>query len=345
MIKYSCFTVPVGLSFQSSQWGWACNSIKEFEVVLANASIVTASADENADLYNALKGGGNNFGIVTSYTVEAHDQGQVWGGVLNFDKSQGDQVLEATRKFTENYPDDKAAVIVTTEITAATLLNTFIVFVFYDGPTPPDGVFDDFLDIGPVLNTAKTQSFYDLLTANNFGVVHGLRYNIGNEMTTVPNAANGPEVMGAFYDAFVNVTYSVIEASGLLASMAFQPMPKTIVQKAIDQGGDLLDLDTDVNRIVFELDLAHSLAIDDDIIDEAMQNLYNKLHTLVADFIADGKLEDGFLPLFMNDAYFRQDYFGRLRPEKSAFAAMVADAYDPDGFFKTRTGGFKISSD
>lgn len=66
-----------GLSFLSTEYGWAANNIVEFEVVLANATIVYASENSHPDLYKALKGGGNNFGIVTSYKMIAHPQGKV----------------------------------------------------------------------------------------------------------------------------------------------------------------------------------------------------------------------------------------------------------------------------
>lgn len=66
-----------GLSFLSTQYGWAANNIVEFEVVLANATIVTASNTSHPDLYLALKGGGNNYGIVTAYKMVAHTMGEV----------------------------------------------------------------------------------------------------------------------------------------------------------------------------------------------------------------------------------------------------------------------------
>jgi FAD/FMN-containing dehydrogenase len=71
-----------GLSFLSAQYGWVANNIVEYEIVLANASIVTASESHNADLWKALKGGINNYGIVTAYTMKAHPQGQVSMKVL-----------------------------------------------------------------------------------------------------------------------------------------------------------------------------------------------------------------------------------------------------------------------
>lgn len=68
------YIVGGGLSFLSTEYGWAANNVVEFEVVLHNGTVVTASKDSHADLYKALKGGGNSFGIVTAYTMMAHVQ-------------------------------------------------------------------------------------------------------------------------------------------------------------------------------------------------------------------------------------------------------------------------------
>jgi FAD/FMN-containing dehydrogenase len=71
------YVVGDGLSFLSTQYGWAANNIVSFEIVLANATIVTASNTTHPYLYRALKGGGNNFGVVTAYNMIAHPMGQV----------------------------------------------------------------------------------------------------------------------------------------------------------------------------------------------------------------------------------------------------------------------------
>lgn len=118
------------------------------------------------DLFAVLKGGGSNFGIVTSYTLETHPIGKVWGGNYIFKASQTAEVLEAVRDFTDNYPDDKAAVIVTAE--HAALLNTWIMFLFYDGPEPPEGVFDKFKALEPVDTTKTWDSYYDLVSILHF---------------------------------------------------------------------------------------------------------------------------------------------------------------------------------
>jgi FAD/FMN-containing dehydrogenase len=51
----------------SAQYGWAASQVLEYELVVANGSISHVNKDNYPDLFKALKGGGNNFGIVTNY--------------------------------------------------------------------------------------------------------------------------------------------------------------------------------------------------------------------------------------------------------------------------------------
>ncbi|EAW10965.1 FAD-binding oxidoreductase [Aspergillus clavatus NRRL 1] len=329
-----------GLSFLSSQYGWAANNVVNFEVVLANGTVVNANAKENTDLFAALKGGGNNFGIVTAYTLQTHPQDhKVWGGNYVFTADQTPQVLSAVRDFTENYPDDKAAIIVTVE--KGLLIHTWIMFLFYDGPEPPEGVFTNFTAI-PHTSTTKTwDSYYDLLKHNDLFILHGQRYTIATETTPLPNKTVGAEVMQGYYDHWLDVAKSVLDVTGVIASLAFQPMPRTITSKAKALGGDLLDFPTDQDYIIIELDYSYAFAIDDNKIDAAVQRLYGGFDNIISANIDKGLLPDVYRPLFMNDAYFRQDYWGRIRTKEQALQTRLK--YDPDGFFQKRTsGGFRL---
>ncbi|KAF2823577.1 FAD-binding domain-containing protein [Ophiobolus disseminans] len=334
------YVVGGGLSFLSTQYGWAANNIVAFEVVLANATIVTASNTSNADLFEALKGGGNNFGIVTAYTMVAHFIGQIWGGNLFFAADKTTQLLAAVRNFTENYPDEKAAIIMTAELTALGAVDIWVMFLFYDGPTPPPGTFDIFTSLEPISNNCKTRSYYDLLTYNNFGVLKGSIYTITTETIPLPSIANGAEVLGAIHANWRNTTKSILGVAGIIGSIAYQPIPKVLARKARERGGDLIDLDDDVDRIIIEFNLSYWFDIDDATIDQATQRLYQGTRDLVTGFQGNGKLPEAYLPLFMNDAYFRQDYFSRLRSHD--FARAVRTRYDPDGFFRDRTKGWKL---
>ncbi|OGE50000.1 hypothetical protein PENARI_c019G01780 [Penicillium arizonense] len=332
-----------GMSFLSTQYGWAANNVKDYEVVLANGTIVHANEKENTDLFASLKGGGNNFGVVTAYTMQTHPQDHsVWGGNFIFTSDKTPQLLKALRNFVDEYPDDKAAIILTSE--HGPVIDFWIMFVFYDGPEPPAGVFDEFTDIEHT-STAKTwDSYYDLLKNNDFFILHGQRYTIATETTPLPNKTVGADVLQEYYDHWFNVTESVLEVTGVLGSIAFQPVPRTFSQKAKDRGGDLLDVPTDTPYIFIELDFSYALSLDDAKIDAANIDLYQGMDNLVQKNIKEGLLPDVYRPLFMNDAYYRQDYWGRISPASKAQALQTRKRYDPDGFFQKRTsGGWRLN--
>src|SRR4051812_45781098 len=75
---------PGGISFFSPERGWACDYVLNFQVVLANGDLVNANATSRPDLFAALKGGQNNFGIVTRFDLKAFPAGAMWGGRIAF---------------------------------------------------------------------------------------------------------------------------------------------------------------------------------------------------------------------------------------------------------------------
>lgn len=81
----SCLQLHVklgGLSFFSSREGFICDNVVNYEVVLSTGDIVNANITENPDLWKALRGGGNNFGVVTRFDLKTFEQGPFWGGAL-----------------------------------------------------------------------------------------------------------------------------------------------------------------------------------------------------------------------------------------------------------------------
>lgn len=84
-----------GISYFSAQKGFACDNIVNYELVLASGQVVSANIKTNSDLFVALKGGSNNFGIVTRFDLEAFPQGEFWGGLILYDDSASPQLLKA----------------------------------------------------------------------------------------------------------------------------------------------------------------------------------------------------------------------------------------------------------
>ncbi|KAF5525967.1 Bifunctional solanapyrone synthase [Colletotrichum aenigma] len=78
-------TLGSGISWLSNLHGMTCDNVLDYEVVLGNGSIVTASPNSHPDLYWALRGGESNFGIVTKFTFDAYEQGKLWTAQLEYD--------------------------------------------------------------------------------------------------------------------------------------------------------------------------------------------------------------------------------------------------------------------
>ncbi|KAK2806462.1 hypothetical protein FQN50_005880 [Emmonsiellopsis sp. PD_5] len=322
------YIVGGGLSYLSTQDGWAMNTVVEFDVVLASGEIVKASSTENVDLFNVLRGGGNNFGII-------------WGGNLILGADKTPEILAAVRDFAEYYPDDKAAIIATHDITLLDAVDIWLLFLFYDGETPPPGTFDNFTNIGPLLNTAKTQSYGDFVSAQDGLVITGQIYDMATEMSPLPSAAN-PEVLEGYNAHFERVVSDNKAISGLVATMALQPIPKRLAKHAKESGGDLLDLDEDADRIIMELNFSYNFPSDVPKMEAGLAEITNSMREDVLKYVKEGVLPDVHVPLFMNDAHYSQDYWGRLKPEKREYAKKVREVYDPEGLWRERTAGFKL---
>jgi FAD/FMN-containing dehydrogenase len=108
------FTLGGGYSWLTNQVGVSCDTVVEFEVALPTGKVVTATNTSNADLFFGLKGGGNNFGIVTAITYKVVEQPAVWGGlvVVNGDANIT-SLSQAISDFQDTNTDPKAVIGVT----------------------------------------------------------------------------------------------------------------------------------------------------------------------------------------------------------------------------------------
>jgi len=114
-------TVGGGLGWLLGRFGAACDNLVSADVISADGKLMHASAGENVDLFWALRGGGGNFGIVTSLEYQLHPVDQVLGGLIAF---RGDvaSFLRFYRDFMKAAPD---ALAVTLGIPAGTPVYVF----------------------------------------------------------------------------------------------------------------------------------------------------------------------------------------------------------------------------
>jgi hypothetical protein len=116
-------TLGGGVGHLSRKCGLTIDNLLEADMVLADGTFVTVNADQNADLFWAIRGGGGNFGIVTSFKFQAHDVKNVFGGPTLWPIEKTEEIMEWYHEFIHNAPEE---------------LNGFIATLIIPGPPFPE---------------------------------------------------------------------------------------------------------------------------------------------------------------------------------------------------------------
>jgi FAD/FMN-containing dehydrogenase len=99
-------TLGGGFGHFTRKYGLAIDNLLSVDMVLANGTFVTASADQNQDLFWAVRGGGGNFGVITAFTFRLHPIDTVYAGPILYDISESADVLKWYRKLIHEIPDE-----------------------------------------------------------------------------------------------------------------------------------------------------------------------------------------------------------------------------------------------
>jgi FAD/FMN-containing dehydrogenase len=99
-------TLGGGTGYLTRKYGLTVDNLLEADVVLANGTVVTASERTHPDLFWAIRGGGGNFGVVTSFLFQAHPVKMVFAGPIFWDAVHARQVMRAYRDFLPTAPEE-----------------------------------------------------------------------------------------------------------------------------------------------------------------------------------------------------------------------------------------------
>jgi hypothetical protein len=103
-------TLGSGSGWLERRCGLTLDNLLAAEVVTADGNVLTASAEENAELFWGLRGGGGNFGIVTTFTYQLHRIGpMIYGGLMACPPERAGEILRFMRKYMADAPDDLGA--------------------------------------------------------------------------------------------------------------------------------------------------------------------------------------------------------------------------------------------
>ena len=97
-------TTGGGVGWLARKYGLSCDNVLEAEVVTAEGKVLTVSSSENADLFWAIRGGGGNFGIVTSFLFQAYPVSTIVGGLIAYPREDAATVLRGYRDFVAKAP-------------------------------------------------------------------------------------------------------------------------------------------------------------------------------------------------------------------------------------------------
>jgi FAD/FMN-containing dehydrogenase len=101
------FTTGGGYGWTSSKHGLTCDNLVSAEVVTADGSVLTASEDENEDLFWGIRGGGGNFGVITRFDLRLHKLGPiVLAGLALWPLERAAEVLSGWRDYVDRAPDE-----------------------------------------------------------------------------------------------------------------------------------------------------------------------------------------------------------------------------------------------
>jgi FAD/FMN-containing dehydrogenase len=99
-------TLGGGTGYLTRKYGLTIDNLLEADVVLADGSFVSASEERNPDLFWALRGGGGNFGVITSFLFRAHPVDMVYAGPIFWDIEHGREIMRWYREFLPTAPEE-----------------------------------------------------------------------------------------------------------------------------------------------------------------------------------------------------------------------------------------------
>lgn len=234
-------TLGGGISFFSNIYGWACDNVASYEVVTASGVIVTASATLFSDLYWALRGGGNNFGIVTSFKLNAIDlPGHlIWGGSRLSTEDQYPALIQAFYNLGINSPSDpKATQILSFAYAQAQNLKIASADLQYKDPsgrTAP--ILQEYLSIPAIIDTTMTRTLTNLTEDFRSKNPSGLR-----ETYWAATFKLSAEHLTYVKDVFYEELLSFSDAPGLVPAATCQVITQGQLAGMTKNGGNPLGL-------------------------------------------------------------------------------------------------------
>ncbi|KAL8651007.1 MAG: hypothetical protein Q9210_003490 [Variospora velana] len=327
-------TLGGGLSHFSGHVGLVCDNVLEYEVVLASGSIVRATPNdlEYSDLFYALRGGSNNFGIVTRFTFRTFPQGHLWGGTLIHPIETKTQQLQAFYDFCGDSYDPSASLIHSFGMSSERG-SGFVTSIVYTKPEHEPAVVKPFTEIQPVYqNTLRELSLTALTLEQDAFNENGLC----QIMIATTYYLHLP-LLHRTYHLWQDSCDSVRHCTGIVWSVTLQPITPTIIAHSPFLQEAIPDLARNSNKTVVVAQLTGTWKDSEDT--AAVEATALKLIDSIDREARAVEMETGYI--YLNYAHAGQNVFGEGQRKEGL--REISRKYDPEGIFQRAVpGGFKL---
>lgn len=323
------FATGGGMTFLSRRQGFSCDNVHGYEVVLASGEVVYANETSHSDLWLALKGGSNNFGIVTRFDVATFPHDLMWYNLVQYNYT--DSVLqaqaEAFSRFMEpeNF-DDAAMMGIFMDYQGGT--HSIYDALWYADNVANPAVYDAFTEIpnnGGLAELTTTSDVVDTFGGqipSTTGRAFQLTYSFEN-----PDA----DVYMQLFKMWENSTSAFDDVEGMFAEFLIQPQP---VARSTNLFG-LTPGKTDY--VIVDMTAAYSNESDDALVEKEMNDIVDKQKALLK---SGGYLIDF---VYLNYADISQNVYSTWGADNVAQLQAVSRKYDPNGVFQHMVpGGYKV---
>jgi len=312
-----------------------CPELTSHKVVLANGKIANVNQKSYPDLYFALRGGGNNFGIVTRLDLETFAQGDLWGGMSVYPAEAQDSIYTALNNFANNAPSDPDAALIVAFVYA------FGQYFFsndyeYANPVVNPPIFHEFTSIPSIRSTLRITNLTDLTTELNASNPSGYR-----QTYWTATFKSSPVLSNHINGLFVHEVNGIKDAEAILPALVLQPITKPMISHFSKRGGNALGIsESDGPLILLNIAISWSSKNDDERIIAAAKRIVDGSVAAAKEMGLDYKY------LYQNYAALSQDVFAGYGVANQQRLRHVSRKYDPEQvFLKLQPGYFKLDAE
>ncbi|KAL4882704.1 hypothetical protein BJY04DRAFT_206913 [Aspergillus karnatakaensis] len=330
-----------GINFYGNQVGFGCDTVVNYEVVLADGSVVEVNKDSHSDLFWALKGGSSNFGIVTRFDMQTIKSTKVWAGSYTVSEEHVDDFLKAIATFAADISDPKTHIVpALVPSPGAATLGSAILFYDSDSEEFPE-IFKPFTDIPSVASTLGFKTVAEFSSELGQMVVDGIN-DVFVAGTVTGNSFEelyrGISIINSTFFERLPTLYAQVPAENIaIIQLDWQPIGKLWMDASAKAGGNALGLDSSKVYLAY----AEVVEWTGSEYDEIVMQWLRETTWAINNATWQAGLFNAFN--YIGDAAGFQTIFPGYGAENHHRLVEIAQRYDPTAVFQTlMPGGFKV---